>query len=123
MEIKINKEIRHYQESLFFGLSTRQFIFSVLALGVAVAVYFLLKEPLGEETVSWLCIVAAAPVAFMGFFRYQQMNAEGFLWAIIKSEFLYAGPRRFVAVNLYEEAAAEANRRRPKQSKRRGDRV
>jgi hypothetical protein len=110
LEIKINKEIRHYQESLFFGLSTRQFIFSVLALGVAVAVYFLLKEPLGEETVSWLCIVAAAPVAFMGFFRYQGMNAEGFLWAVIKSEFLYAGPRRFVGVNLYEEAAELARR-------------
>ena len=36
MEVKINKEIRNYTESMFFGLSLRQFIFSVLACGVAV---------------------------------------------------------------------------------------
>ena len=35
MEVKINKEIRNYTESMFFGLSLRQFIFSVLACGVA----------------------------------------------------------------------------------------
>lgn len=36
MEVKINKEIRNYTESMFFGLSMRQFIFSVLAVVVAV---------------------------------------------------------------------------------------
>ena len=35
MEIKINKEIRAYRETLFFGLSVRQFACSVLAVGVA----------------------------------------------------------------------------------------
>ena len=43
MEVKINKEIRNYTESMFFGLSLRQFIFSVLACGVAVGLYFLLR--------------------------------------------------------------------------------
>ena len=40
MEVKINKEIRNYTESMFFGLSLRQFIFSVLACGVAVGSVF-----------------------------------------------------------------------------------
>ena len=44
MEVKINREIRNYTESMFFGLSLRQFIFSVLACGIAVGLYFLLKE-------------------------------------------------------------------------------
>ena len=35
MEVKINREIRNYTESMFFGLSLRQFIFSVLACGVS----------------------------------------------------------------------------------------
>ena len=35
MAVKINKEIRNYTESMFFGLSMRQFIFSVPACGVA----------------------------------------------------------------------------------------
>lgn len=67
MEVKINREIRNYTESMFFGLSLRQFIFSVLALGVAVLLYFVLKPYLGTETVSWVCILGAAPFAAMGY--------------------------------------------------------
>lgn len=37
MEIKINKEIKEYTETMFFGLSVRQFIFALLACGAAVA--------------------------------------------------------------------------------------
>ena len=44
MEVKINREIRQYTESVFFGLSLRQFVFSLLAMGVAVALYFLLRR-------------------------------------------------------------------------------
>ena len=33
MEIKIPKEVRDYHENIFFGLNTRQFICSVLAVG------------------------------------------------------------------------------------------
>ena len=36
MEVKINREIRNYTEAMFFGLSLRQFIFSVCACAVAV---------------------------------------------------------------------------------------
>ena len=39
MEVKINREIRNYTESMFFGLSLRQFVFSLLAVGVAVLLY------------------------------------------------------------------------------------
>ena len=40
MEIKINKEIKEYTETMFFGLSVRQFIFALLACGAAVGIYF-----------------------------------------------------------------------------------
>jgi len=108
MEIKINKEIREYTESIFFGLSLRQFAFSVLACAVAVALYFLLRDSLGTETVSWLCIVAAAPFAVMGFVRYNGMTAERFLWAWLKSEVL--SPRKLVfrSENIYQEILKEA---------------
>ena len=52
MEVKINKEIRDYTESMFFGLSLRQFAFSGVAIGVAVGAFFLLKPHLGTEAVS-----------------------------------------------------------------------
>ena len=70
IEIKIPKEVRDYHETIFFGLNTRQFICSLLALGVAVGVYFLLRPLLGTEEVGWVCILAAAPFAACGFFSY-----------------------------------------------------
>ena len=39
MEVKMNKEIRNYQESMFMGLNLRQCIFSLLAIAVAVGIY------------------------------------------------------------------------------------
>ncbi len=52
MNAKINKEIRNYSESIFFGLSMRQFVFSLLAVFVAVGLYYLLSPYFGLETLS-----------------------------------------------------------------------
>lgn len=103
MEVKINKEIRNYTESMFFGLSLRQFIFSVLACGVAVGLYFLLRPRFGTETLSWVCILGAFPFAAMGFIKYNGMTAEQFAWAWIKSEFLMPKKLMFLPDNLYYE--------------------
>ena len=104
MEVKINREIRNYTESMFFGLSMRQFVFSVLAILVAVGLYFLLKPYFGTETVSWMCILGAAPFAALGFITYHGMTAEQFLWAWLRSELLEPKELRFESSNLYYEA-------------------
>ncbi|MGI6281747.1 PrgI family protein [Hominenteromicrobium sp.] len=104
MEVKINREIRNYTESMFFGLSMRQFIFSALAILVAVGLYFLLKPHFGTETVSWMCILGAAPFAALGFITYHGMTAEQFLWAWLRSELLEPKELRFESSNLYYEA-------------------
>lgn len=101
MEIKIPKEIRQHRETIFFGLSLRQFLCAALAVGIAVTVYLLLTPVLGKETASWLCLLAAAPVAVAGFFSYNGLTLEQFLWAFLKSELLCAGGRRFVSENFY----------------------
>ena len=103
MEIRINKEIRNYTESMFFGLNARQFIFSLFAVGIAVAIYFGLQNHLGTETVSWMCILAAAPFAALGFIKYNGMTAEKFVWAWIKSEFLMPKKLVFHSTNTYFE--------------------
>ena len=100
MEVKINREIRNYTESMFFGLSFRQFIFSVLACGVAVGLYFLLRPYVGTETVSWVCILGAAPFAALGFVKYNGMTAEKAIYAWIKSEFLMPKKLVFHSTNL-----------------------
>lgn len=103
MEIKVNKEIRSYTESIFFGLSLRQFIFSFLACGIAVLLYFLLRNYLGLETLSWVCIMGAIPFGVLGFIKYNGMNAEEFVIAWIKSEILLPRVLLFQAENIYYE--------------------
>lgn len=111
MEIKINKEIRSYKETIFFGLSMRQFICSVLAVGAAVSLYFGLKDVVGRETISWLCIVGAAPVAVAGFFQYNGLTLEKFLLAWFKSEILLAGNRVWKSENYYLDAIQEETKK------------
>ena len=101
MEVKINREIRNYTESMFFGLSMRQFIFSVLACSVAVGLYFILRPYFGVETLSWMCILGAAPFAMLGFVTYHGMTAEQFIWAWLRSEVLEPRELRFEASTLY----------------------
>ena len=104
MEVKINREIRDYTESMFFGLSLRQFVFSLLAVAVAVGAYFILKPHFGMEIASWVCIVGAAPLAAMGFIRYNGMTAERFAWAWLYSSLLMPRKLMFRAANIYYQA-------------------
>ncbi len=103
MEVKINKEIRDYTESVYFGLSLRQFIFSILACGMAVLLYFLFRPYFGIETLSWLCILGAAPFAAIGFIKYNGMNAEEFIKAYIESEILTKKELNVIPNNYYYE--------------------
>lgn len=107
MEIKINKEIRDYKETIFFGLSMRQFIFSILACGVALLLYFSLRHILGIETLSWVCILGAIPFGVLGFIKYNGMNAEQVIIAFIKSEILMPKVLYYKPENLYYELLKE----------------
>ena len=103
MEVKINKDIREFSENIFFGLSLRQFIFSVIACIVAVILYFILKPYFGIETLSWVCILGAVPFAVLGFVKYNGMTAEKFVMAFIKSEFIIPKKLTFKSKNIYAE--------------------
>ena len=94
MEIKINQEIKEYNETMFFGLSVRQFIFAIHACTSAVGIYFGCRSFMGTETLSWVCMLGAAPFAALGFIKYNGMTAEKIAKAWIRSEILM--PRKLV---------------------------
>lgn len=102
-EIKINKEIRDYTESIFFGLSLRQSIFSLLACGVACIVYFSTSSTLGTEITSWLCVLGAVPFASFGFIKFQGMYLEEVIAMAINSLILSTTTLINKPFNLYEE--------------------
>jgi hypothetical protein len=103
MEIKINREVRTYHETIFFGLSARQFFCSLGAVGVAVGLYFLLKNTLSKETTSWICMLGAAPFAAAGFFSHNGLTLEKFLWEVFETEVLRGGRRLYNSENQYAE--------------------
>lgn len=108
MEVKIIKEIRNYQESIFFGLNVRQLFCSIMALAVAVGLYFGLAGTVGTEEVGWMCILGAAPFAACGFFKYHGMPAERFFLTWFKFEILFPKRLVFKAENLYAACLSDA---------------
>ena len=111
LEVRINKEVRDYQDSLFFGLTLRQFICSLLAVAAALGTYFGLWSVLGTGEVGWACVLAAFPFALCGFFSYNGMTAGRFLLAVFRTEIRYPKRLLFQSSNLYAEAMKESSLR------------
>ena len=103
MQLKINKEIREFKESIFFGLSMRQFIFSAFACGIAIFLYFTFIDKLGMELTSWVCMIGALPFAAIGFITIQGMTFERFLIELFRSILLYFNPLEYVPYNYFYE--------------------
>lgn len=88
---------------MFFGLSMRQFFFAVIGVGIAVLMYFLLRSYLGTETLSWVCMLGAAPFVAMGFVTYNGMTAEQFAWTWLRSKFIEPQKVKFECNTFYHE--------------------
>ena len=56
-------------------------------------IYLWAKPLLGQETASWLCILAAAPIAAAGFLSYDGLPFEKFVIIVLESTILYSGWR------------------------------
>ena len=102
-EVKINKEIRDYTESILFGLSLRQSIFSILACGSACIIYFSCSDKLGQEVTSWLCMLGVLPFACFVFIRFQGMYMEEIISTAFYSLMLNKAQLINKPFNLYEE--------------------
>ena len=93
----------------------------MLAVGIAVGIYFALQPYVGTEEIGWMCILGAAPFAACGFFTYHGMTAEQVLWAWVKSEILC--PKRLVSatsdthINALDMDRAYGDERNPIVSK------
>lgn len=101
MEIKVNKEVLDYTESIFFGLSLRQCICSLMACIIAMCIYFGTIDIFGKELTSWFCIIGVIPFALLGFVKYQGLFAEQMLLVIWQSFLLMQRDLVSKPINLY----------------------
>ncbi|MCI6705352.1 MAG: PrgI family protein [Erysipelotrichaceae bacterium] len=119
MELKINTEIRNYTESIFFGLSVRQFIFSAAACGIAAFIYLSLNQKLGTEITSWICIFVSLPFAALGFITYQGMTFEKIVIVAIYSFFLNNTKLISKPINFYYDMTKHIIEKDIKEAKKR----
>lgn len=101
MEVKINKEIRDYTESIFFGLTLRQCFFSGVGCINAVIAYFYFINKVGLEVTTWICMIAVAPFAGLAFVKFQGMNAEQIIKTAWRSFLLTQKQLEYRPINYY----------------------
>lgn len=105
------------------GLNLRQTVCSILAVGVSVGTYFLFRDRIHLELVSWLCIMIAAPFGAFGFIKYNGMPLEKFMMVWLRSELLTVKTLLFRPINLYLESTkpylSNANKHRPANANKR----
>lgn len=108
LRIPINKEIREYRETMIWGLTLRQSLFSALAIAAAVLSYLYLSPLLGDEATSWVCVLAAAPFALLGFYKYNGMSAEKVLAAWLRSMVQMPKVLLFKPTNIWMEVCVDS---------------
>ena len=102
MEVKIPKDIRMYQEKVFFGMSIRQNISMGLALGIDVPLYYVLTtNGVNEELVSWTVIAIGMLFLSIGFFSYNGMTVERFVVQYIKTQVWWPMKRTYQSVHAW----------------------
>jgi hypothetical protein len=85
--IEINKDIEKYQESVAMGLSAKQLLYSVIALGSGCAIVFLLYEKIGLTFSCYVAVPIVAPIALCGFYSYNGMGFREVFTRYMKSIF------------------------------------
>ena len=116
MEVNINKDVREYTESVFFGLNIRQLVCSGFAVAAAVGVYFVCKEQFTKQFVTYACIAAALPFALMAFVKYNGMTMEKFIVEFVKDRFIVPQRMTFSSNNLYYEGLKDTLENKKKEN-------
>ena len=127
MIIEINKDIEKYQESVAMGLSAKQLVYSILALGSGCVIVFLLYEKIGLTFSCYVAVPVVAPIALCGFYSYNGMGFREvftrYMRSIFRNKtlvFKSSGYREMISeIKAKEEAEQRAAARKAKEERRR----
>lgn len=102
MEVKINREIRNYTESMFSDCPCGSSFFCLRLRGCG-RTLFSAPSVHGNRDSKLGVYLRGSAFCCVGIFKYHGMTAEQFLWAWFKSEFLIPKKLVFRSENLYYE--------------------
>lgn len=109
------------------GLSAKQLVYSILALGSGCIIVFLLYERIGLTFSCYVAVPVVAPIALCGFYSYNGMGFREVFTRYMKSVFcnrtliFRAGGYREMIMELrvLEEAEKRAEARKEKEEQKR----
>lgn len=116
MVIEMNKDIEKYQESVVWGLTGKQLLFSALSLLAGGGIVLLTYQTVGLTTAAYLAIPVAAPIALGGFYSYYGMSFYEVTRRRIRQLFF----NRTLLYRSSEQNETESRKKKKRQKKREG---
>ncbi|MDF2907784.1 MAG: hypothetical protein K0R34_3105 [Herbinix sp.] len=74
MVIEISKDIEQYKESVIWGLTAKQMIYSLASVGIGGGLVLLLYQQIGLTASAYVAMPVVAPIALGGFYTYNGMS-------------------------------------------------
>ena len=74
MVIEISRDIEQYKESIVFGLTAKQLIYSLVSVGIGGGLVLLLYRYVGLTASAYVAVPVVAPIALGGFYSYNNMS-------------------------------------------------
>ena len=103
MEIKINKDIKKYEQKHIIGLNMRQLIWSIAAVVLIVLTYIAMIEAASKLRILAM-VGVGTPCILIGFVNWHGMKIEKLLPTVIKNELLTPVRLVFKPKNIYYES-------------------
>lgn len=107
--VQVPKDLTKVKTKVAFNLTKRQLICFSLAIAVAVPLYFLTKDTLGNMPAMLLVIVVAMPFFLAAMYEKNGMPFEKVAKMVIISRFIRPKIRKYQTENVYEYAVKQEN--------------
>ena len=96
IEIPVNREIRNYKETIFYGFTMKQVIFGILGLAAGAIVFLWLPKDLNLSIRTLLGLAAGFPMIALGFLTFNNMTAAELIRVLYT--FYLKNPRKYPSV-------------------------
>lgn len=115
LEIQIFDEITNYKEK--FGIFTvRQWLFVVLIAICVIPTYIFLPKLIGDDITSYVIMIEAALIGFIGFVPVHNLPAEKIIPYWIRHYFYFNKPLKYMTLCEYQELKESKKKKSPNSS-------
>ncbi len=111
IEIQIFDEITNYKEK-FGWFTIRQWIFIVLIGITVIPTYIFLPKLLGEDLTSYIILIEAAGIGFLGFVPVHNLPAEKIIPFWFRHYFIFHKPLEYMTTQEYKELKEQKKNKR-----------